>query len=204
MPSKVVPLVTGEKYHIFNRGVDKREVFIDSSDYIRFYQTLAFFNTVEPTTNYRLAKNIPQTQSSKLVQIHAYALLPNHYHLILEQLKDDGISEFMKRISGGYTNYFNEKNERSGALFQGRYKRVLIEDDAQSNYLFCYVNENRFVHNMPPDSEMYQSSSLHYQGKSKSKLLEGAIGHEQYDHKESVLLAQEIFKRRSQFKDLLE
>lgn len=110
MARKNIPLVTGEKYHIFNRGVDKRDVFLDQYDYLRFYQSLAFFNTIEPTVNYRLAKSSYTKQNEKkLVNIEAYSLLPNHFHLIVEQIVDGGISEFLKRVSGGYTSYFNEK-----------------------------------------------------------------------------------------------
>jgi putative transposase len=204
MARKIVPLITGEKYHIYNRGADKRIIFSDPSDYVRFYQTLAIFNTVEPATNYRLANSRSLDHLPVLVSIHAYALLPNHYHLILEQITDGGISEFIKRISGGYTSYFNEKNDRSGALFQGKFKRVHIESDAQYNYLFNYVNENHTVHDLPRSTEMYHSSSLHYQGKMKSKLLENVVPIKQYDHAEATLQAQDIYKRRQQFKDALE
>jgi putative transposase len=201
MPRKVIPIVTGEKYHVFNRGADKREIFLDQFDYLRFYNSLAFFNTQEPTTNYRLAKSSFKDSKAKLVNIIAYSLLPNHFHLIIEPLTDGGLSEFMKRVCGGYTNYFNEKNDHSGTLFQGPYKRVHIESQEQYQYLLAYVNENHFVHNINIQREIYHSSSIHYQNLGRSKLITNS---ENYSFKEGKFLAEAIYERRKSLKDLLE
>lgn len=202
MSKITVPNVTNEKYHIYNRGVDKRDVFMDKFDYLRFYQTLHLFNCVEPTQNYRLAKNSHESTKQLLVRIHAYSLLKNHFHLIIEQVCDNGISEFMKRIGGGYTNFFNEKYNRSGALFQGKYKKVHIENDNQYNYLFAYVNENHFVHGARPTNDICYTSSLHYQKTFNSSLIK--FEDIKYEHTEARKLAQDIFEKRKEFKDTLE
>jgi hypothetical protein len=152
--------------------------------------------------NYRLAQGSYSDGSKKLVEINAYSLLPNHFHLIVEQLVDGGISEFMKRLSGGYTNYFNEKYDRSGSLFQGKFKRVHISSDEQFNYLFSYVNENHSVHDLSFERQICHSSSLHFQGIMKSKLISN--NDITYRYKEAVLLAKDIFKKRNAFKDVLE
>jgi len=206
MPSKLVPIVVGEKYHVFNRGVDKRIVFTDKSDYVRFYMSLDLFNSVEPVINFEQAKanhRVPQ-MIDRLVSIEAYALMSNHFHLIILPLVEGGISEFMRRVCAGYTAYFNDKYERSGALFQGRFKRVLIETSEQYQYLFAYVNENHIVHNHSMVREICHTSSLHYQGLAKSKLLPAAT--ELYPMKENALLAKDIWLRRKGLKssDLLE
>lgn len=202
MPQKIVPLVCDEFYHVFNRGVDKRETFLDKEDYLRFYQTLNLFNTLEPVINFDSAriKSLKNNLNEKLVEIKAYALLPNHYHLIVKQISEGGLSEFMRRISTGYTSYFNQKNARSGALFQGRFKRVHISSDEQYNYLFAYVNENHFVHNMHIEREICHSSSVHYQGIAKSKLINADTNVEAYDYIANVNLAQEIHLRRKSTK----
>lgn len=96
------------------------------------------------------------TQQKPLVQIHAYCLLFNHYHLLVTQMVDGGISEFMKRLSGGYTAHFNERYDRSGALFQGNYKRVQCTSNEQLLYLAAYVNLNNKIH----DTKQYVLSSL--------------------------------------------
>lgn len=197
MPKTTCPLVTGEKYHIFNRGVDKRIVFADKADYIRFYQTMDLFNSLEPVGDYARAKNNMKAIENRLVQVHAYSLLPNHFHLILEQLVDGGISDFMKRVSGGYTSYFNEKNQRSGSLFQGRYKRIHIDTNEYLLYLFSYVNENHHVHDLSRDNDIYLSSSNHYQRKMKSKILPVVSGDQHYNYEDSKHLALSILEKRS-------
>jgi len=202
MAQKNIVIVTGEKYHIFNRGADKRDIFLDKHDYLRFYQALAFFNNIEPTINYRLAKSsFTKSRLNRLVEIEAYSLLPNHFHIIVEQKSEGGITEFMKRVSGGYTAYFNEKYHRSGVLFQGRYKKVHIATNEQYQYLFAYVNENHFVHGIDYDRELYHSSSLHYQQITESKII---YTKQAYNFKENRRLAEEIYKKRQTMKDLLE
>lgn len=203
MPRKIVPLVTGEVYHIFNRGVDKREVFLDKGDYLRFYRSLQLFNQENITFSFRDAARCNRDKGLPLVSIEAYALLPNHFHMIVKQLKDGGISEFMKRISSGYTGYFNEKYERSGSLFQGTFKRVHIETDRQYNYLLAYVNENHFVHGMNTKRELYHSSSLHYQQINKSVLIHKV--QLPYDAEKNITLAKKIYAQRQKLKgELLE
>lgn len=201
MPRKIVPIAVGEKYHIFNRGTDKRDIFLDNFDYLRFYNSLAFFNTQEPTKNYRMAKSSYKESKEKLVNIIAYSLLPNHFHLIIESVIDGGVSEFIKRVCGGYTNYFNEKNERTGALFQGTFKRVHIHNQEQFQYLFAYVNENHFVHNVVSERQICHSSSLHYQKISRSKIISEQ---KDYNFSESKELARYIYEKRQSNKDLFD
>ncbi len=202
MPQKIVPLVCDELYHVYNRGVDKRETFLDKEDYLRFYQSLHLFNTIEPTVNFDSAKikSKKNNEQKTLVEIKAYSLLPNHYHLILKQNYDNGISEFMRRISTGYTSYFNQKNERSGSLFQGRFKRIHIATDEQYNYLFAYVNENHFVHNLNFDREICHSSSLHYQKVANSKLIKNGVNDIKYNFESNVSLAISIGIKRKKSK----
>ncbi|MFT5037395.1 MAG: putative transposase [Candidatus Azotimanducaceae bacterium] len=196
MPRKIVPLVTGEKYHIYNRGVDKRKIFSSKNDYLRFYQSLLLFNTIAPVQNFRLAKSERRTLNSPLVWLEAYCLLPNHFHLLLSPCVEGGISEFMKRVAGGYTSFYNEQYERSGSLFQGTFKRVHIENDEQYRYVFAYVNENHSVHNIKIVREIYHSSSLHYQNIARSRALNSELLHQEYNHAQGVKLAQMIHTKR--------
>ncbi len=199
MPKKIVPLVTGEIYHVYNRGVDRRDIFKRKEDYLRFYQSLYLFNSTDPTLSMRHARFSYDDSHKKLVHVHAYALLPNHIHLILEQVHDAGISEFMKRVSGGYTSYFNETYDRSGTLFQGTYKKVHITGDAQYNYLFAYVNENHHVHAILQGGDICYSSSNHYQGISQSKAINNEI--KKYEVDKARTIATDIFERRANMKD---
>ncbi len=199
MPSKVDPLITNEVYHIYNRGVDKRVVFGDKKDYLRFYQSLHLFNSKDPVINFDFARaRFKNNQTlEKLVEFHAYSLLPNHFHLILKQCSDGGVGEFMRRLSLGYTSYFNQRNDRSGSLFQGTFKRVHVATQEQYQYLFAYVNENHFVHNLDMVREICHSSSLHYQKLATSKLIDSSLT-DQYPFEANIDLARSIYSRRQE------
>ena len=141
--------INNELYHIYNRGVDKRDIFSDQYDIDRFYQSMREFNSTDPIGSiFENSFKNPlggSTSKSRLVNLVAYCFNPNHYHLILEQLVDNGISIFMQRL-GGYTMYFNEKYKRSGALFQGKYKVKHITSNDYLLHLSAYINLNDQVH----------------------------------------------------------
>jgi len=146
----------GEFYHVFNRGVDGRNIFLDNNDIERFIQGMIEFNSCDPIGSlYSLSfkgekkdkKPNLNKDGKRLVNIICYCLNPNHYHLILEEVSEGGISEFMKRI-GGYTYYFNKKHDRFGSLFQGVFKAVHIKSNEQLLHVSCYVNLNDHVHKL--------------------------------------------------------
>jgi len=145
-----------EFYHIYNRGVDKRNIFMNSDDVNRFLFCMLVFNTEDPVGSIylnflekkrkqKLRSSAPH-KSKKLVNFVAYCLNQNHYHFILEPLIENGVQKFMHRLATGYTNYFNEKYERSGSLFQGRYKAKHIDSNEYLLHLSAYVNLNFKVH----------------------------------------------------------
>lgn len=143
---------TEEFYHIYNRGVDKRDIFMDTDDVSRFILCMSVFNTESTVGSVyehlreeiKFGSSTPKNK--KLVNFVAYCLNQNHYHFILEPLVEDGIQKFMHRLSTGYTNYFNEKYKRSGSLFQGRYKAIHINSNEYLLHLSVYVNLNYKVH----------------------------------------------------------
>ncbi len=173
MGNRKIKFVNGEFYHVYNRGVDKRDIFLDKYDIDRFLQSMIEFNRVSPTGGMYIISRLKQNRGStstilksklvedeaKLVNVIAYCLNPNHYHFILEQVTDGGISEFMKRLNGGYTYYFNEKNERSGSLFQGRFKAVHINSNEYLLHLSSYVNLNYKVHQLSGSTANLVASS---------------------------------------------
>ena len=119
--------VIGEYYHIYNRGVDKRETILDQHDLHRFLESMEEFNNIEPIGSIfelSFVKNklgTSTTKLKKLVSIIVYCVNPNHFHFLITPLVEKGIEKFMQKI-GGYTRYFNEKHKRNGALFQGKFK----------------------------------------------------------------------------------
>lgn len=171
----------GEYYHVYNRGVDKRDVFLDGQDYARFLTSIIEFNRVDPIGSL-FEKNLaekrglsPQKEgdlvpADPLVEVIAYCLNKNHYHLISKQLKDGGISKFMLKLSSGYSSYFNKKYERSGSLFQGPFKSIHINSNEYLLHLSAYVNCNCEVHKIA-EAENYKWCSFpDYIGKSNGTL----------------------------------
>jgi putative transposase len=140
-----------ELFHIFNRGVDKRKIFMDKKDYYRAIHDLYEFNdvvNVNPNTGrvfdtFEIKASLHRNWDRKpLVNIHAFCLMPNHYHILISPVVEKGISLFMKKLNGGYAKYFNERHKRSGALFQGKYKSVPILGDPHFSYITHYIHFN--------------------------------------------------------------
>lgn len=137
-----------ELYHALNRGVDGRHLFSDSSDYVRFIHNLYQFNDRSPAaaSERRCAPDVgftkPYIERERIVEIHGWCLMKNHYHLLLSEKIEGGVSLFLRKLNVGYANYFNERYERKGTLFQGRTKKILIERDAQFNYILHYIHLN--------------------------------------------------------------
>ena len=140
----------GEFYHIYNRGVDKRPIFLDIEDMNRFHKSMEEFNVEKPIgsifENSFVKKDKIGKRTSKLVNFVSYCLNPNHYHFILEQVLDNGIEKFLQRLGTGYTKYFNNKYKRSGCLFQGTFKSSHINSNEYLLHVSAYVNLNNRVH----------------------------------------------------------
>ena len=136
----------GDIAHVCNRGIEKRKIFIDKGDYVRFTDNLFLLNN--ESGKIRTVKNIFSTtkkipKQKKLVEVLKWSLLPNHYHLLLYENTDDGILEFTKRLGNAYTKYFNIKNEgRSGYVFQNRAKIIPINQEKQFLYIPFYIDIN--------------------------------------------------------------
>lgn len=168
---------TNEFYHIFDRGVDKRKIFLDNRDYIRFIHDLYEFNDINPAPEFSrcYSKNVGsrnvgsrvshiervshikleedmeesaekgmrrRRERVELVRVHGFVLMPNHHHLVVEQIKEGGVSLFMRKLHSGYTNAFNLRYKRKGHLFQGPFKSIHVEDDIHLGFLICYLHSN--------------------------------------------------------------
>ena len=164
------PLITDQYYHVYNRGVDKRDIFMNKNDLNRFVLSVREFNTHNPIGSIREnEKNksdidrLKSNENNQLVSISCYCFNPNHFHFIIKQKVDGGISEFFKRLLGGYTKYFNQTHDRNGALFQGRFKSKLIKDEDYFLRIRPYVNINSLIHDIPFDkSHLVMSSCREY------------------------------------------
>ncbi len=136
-----------ELYHVTNKGVEGREIFADTQDYARFVHDLYEFNDTAPALEYNHAlsrANVGRRTSyirERLVDIHAWVLMKNHFHLLLSERTDGGITLFLRKLSG-YARYFNERHGRRGVLFQGKPKKVHVEQHRHFLYVPHYIHLN--------------------------------------------------------------
>lgn len=141
------PFEEGEWYHCFTRGVDKRKTFLTTKDYERFQELLYLSNAQETTHRSDLLQVLrndifKRERATLLVDIGAYALMPNHFHILIRERSEGSISSFMRRIGTAYTMYFNIKNERVGNLFVKPFRSKHITDDRHLRQAFSYVSIN--------------------------------------------------------------
>ncbi|MBI2484704.1 transposase [Candidatus Uhrbacteria bacterium] len=148
---RTTEFASGEYYHIYNRGVDKRQIFLSPLDFERFYESLYLFNDrsydrkggdkVERTLQLAGAE-VFGIDRDPLASILSFELMSNHFHMLIRQERDGGVSEFMHRVGTGYTNYFNGLYKRTGSLFEGPFHAVQIQSDAQLIHVIRYIHLN--------------------------------------------------------------
>ncbi|HRZ30652.1 MAG TPA: transposase, partial [Candidatus Paceibacterota bacterium] len=139
----------GEFYHVYNRGVEKRIIFTCDEDYYRFIGLLYLANSEESFSFRDIAKGESSGQSlfdykrgESLVDIGSYCLMPNHFHLLLKEKKEGGISLFVSKVCTGYSMYFNKKYEHVGTLFQGPFGATYLDSDNYLKYIYSYIHLN--------------------------------------------------------------
>ena len=145
------PFITGEYYHVYNRGIDKRVIFKLKRDYERFMMLLYVSNSQETfrldnlinRLNKKFDEILILDRGEPLVSIGAWCLMTNHFHLLVRQEVDGGITKFMRKLGTGYSMFFNIKYQRKGALFGGLFKAKLIgDDDSYMKHLLGYIHLN--------------------------------------------------------------
>jgi len=139
----------GEYYHIYARGFEKLPVFRNKDDYNRFLESLYLFNSKNPQALREVSRGLTLGRSifdakrgDPVTDICAYCLMPNHFHLLLREIDEKGISKFMQKLMTAYTMYFNQKYERKGAIFGSSFKGRHVIDDRHLKYLFSYTHLN--------------------------------------------------------------
>lgn len=154
MPAKNSLKIFAENtyYHIYNRGVEKRNIFIDNQDYEVFLHLLKYYlseknealthpiELVAPTD--KPIRPRPLRNLNKEIDLIAYCLMPNHFHLLVKQNTKNGITKLTRSVSTTYALYFNRRYKREGTLFQGRYKAVIIKNDSYLLHLSRYIHLN--------------------------------------------------------------
>ncbi len=160
MPYRKEEFINDGIYHTILRGIDNNLIFKDTDDYYRGIFSIYEFNNSQPTTiqekrreRSRYKKNIDRRRTSiessdfvdrrdRLVDILTFCFMPNHIHLLLKQIKTEGLRNFMIKLGSGYGRYFNQKYERKGYVFQNRFRSVPIKDDNQLMTVVNYIHLN--------------------------------------------------------------
>ncbi len=146
MSLRRVTFVSGEYYHLYNRGNSKQKIFLDEADYNRFLKLLFLCNS-ELNINFRNVIDVTKDplafeRGETLVDIGAFCLMPNHFHLLVREKEGGNVSLFVKKLLTAYVMYFNKKYERTGSLFEGKFKSEYAGEDNYLKYLFSYIHLN--------------------------------------------------------------
>lgn len=146
MTTRTITFAPGEYYHVYNRGVDKRTIFLDHADHRRFLELLYVANSsksIDIRSISRLHDSVYDwDRGDQLVAIGTYCLMPNHFHILLTPLTDQGVSLFMNKLCTSYSMYFNKRYQRTGSLFEGKFKAKHATSDTYLKYLFSYIHLN--------------------------------------------------------------
>jgi len=140
-------------YHIYNRGVEKRKIFIDDQDFATFENLLKRYLSDKPIKDSRGRNYIFLGDKVSLI---AFCLMPNHFHMMIYQTELDSITKLLRSVCSSYVTYFNNKYNRVGTLFQGNFKAIQIKDESYLLFL------TRYIHRNPADYLEYEWSSLDY------------------------------------------
>jgi len=174
MPLRKTVLATGEIYHVFNRGVNRQSIFIDKRDYPRALDVLSFYRFAKPSLRFSFYNRLPveeklnfwkelERKNQKIVILLSFCFMPNHFHFLLRQERENGISKFLANFQNSYTKYINTRHARTGHLLQGQFKAVRIETESQFLHASRYIHLNpytSYVVKTIDELKMYPWSSL--------------------------------------------
>lgn len=181
MPFRKLLIVSGQVYHIFSKSIAEFIIFRNAREYERMIDLLKYYQIEKPPVKFseflrrkdkeKFYSSCYPVGNDLLLKFVAYSLMPTHIHLVVVQLKEGGVSSFMKRILGSYTHYFNLKIKRRGPLWESRFKNVLVDTDEQLLHLTRYIHLNPTtagLTNKPHDWEF--SSYREYLGETRDKI----------------------------------
>ncbi len=153
MSRRIIPIITNQIYHLFNRGIAGQPIFSSAYDYQRFINLLDYYHFLSPDLRFSFYNRLPLEGKQKYLkemkrtkppqtEIYAYCLMPNHYHLLVKELIENGIRKFIGNLQNSYAKYFNIRKKRKGSLFTEMFKNVRVEDDEQFVHVARYIHLN--------------------------------------------------------------
>lgn len=145
MSIRSISFIIDEYYHVYNRGNSKQKIFNDTQDYSRFVGLLYACNQANnfKASNIQPSKDLLTIdRADPLVAIGAFCVMPNHFHILITPIIDNGVSRFMQKLSTAYSMYYNKKYKRTGALFEGKFKAEHAHEDRYLRYLYAYIHLN--------------------------------------------------------------
>ena len=129
-----------EYYHLYNRGTEKRKIFLDTEDYKHFLFLMYICNTEKSIELRRIDQYFDRGET--IIDIGAYCLMPNHLHLLVREKTEGGISKYMLKLMTSYSMYFNKKYKRTGKLCENKFKSNYVDNDNYLKYLYSYIHLN--------------------------------------------------------------
>lgn len=196
MPYRKDRLVTGHFYHVYNRGVEKRHIFVDKQDYQTFLSIIQWY--LREDTERPVLSKIPKASLKGEVSLICYCLMPNHFHFLLQQIQDNGITQLMHAAITAYSMYFNRKYKRVGPLFQGRFKAKLVENDEYLLQVSKYIHRNPLPLLERPVLSTYEYSSYKLFLASKARSFCDIDEINSYFSKKHPLLSYQSFVEESE------
>lgn len=187
MPYRNEPIITEEIYHVFNRSIGGEHIFKNYYNYLRILDTINFYRFSNPVLrfshyNRMTIKNknefldVLYENQPKMIKILGFCIMPNHFHFLIKQLTENGISTFMRRVENSYAKFYNTKFERKGALFQSMFKLVLIENENQLIHTLRYIHLNPITsYILKSEKELFNykwSSIRDYLGKKHTEFVD--------------------------------
>lgn len=153
MPYRTVPFIINQFYHVVNRGVASLPIFSSTRDYFRFLDLIDYYRFMNTPMSFSNLIKLPQEQRNNVwttlrdknslhAEILSFCLMPNHFHFLLKQTAERGISTFLGNLENSYVKYFNTKSTRAGPLFQSMFKAVRIETNEQLLHVSRYIHLN--------------------------------------------------------------
>ena len=162
--------IPGSYYHVCNRSNDEKSIFLDEKDYARFLFLILFYQASVPFYNlgrqisyfvrhsmFNISRDaVKKVITARKVELNSFAIMPNHFHLLVQEKIEKGISSYLQRIQNGYAKYFNTKYTKRGHLFQGAFRAIPVEADEQLLYLSAYIHRN------PRELEEWENKEVNY------------------------------------------